>query len=724
MKKSLTLKFVLVGLVLLALSVALQSPEAAIAIDSTPTPTIPAPVEPLPPDQPPGLRCQMAQDVDCLIFDPMTQQPIGLPDQTFARQTFPLAGAQGVPTRAWISMAFGASMAPETISNDTFFVTANGQRIQGQVSYLESTQMAVFQPAQVLAHNTIYTARVTREVRYSSGLPLEQEVIWEFTTTSGSTPLSEDMTAVGVPFSDNLNIYLGDLHSHTIYSDGRGTPLEAYNTARARGLDFFGLSEHAFMLTQAEWESLGQIADSVTVEGQFLGLRGFEYTNDKGHLNVFNTGTFVHKDDPNYNTLPKFYNWLLTQPNVVAQFNHPFVDSQFDFNFNNFAYYPLIDHKIVLQELTDPKEFLRSNNVGWHLGSIGTSDAHRKDWGLRRLGVLAPALNKDAIFQGLRARRTFFLSPHHLSFSVLMRANGYWMGSSVPNTAGLNFIIQAHDPTPEGKSLTLKLYESGSVVAQKKISSREWYKWTPSISAKLGRFYYVEAYYEGWLYPAYTSPIWVERQPVAEAGSSQLVRTAAAVTLNGLSSFDPDGQALLYRWTQKSGPAVSLNKAQTAQPNFTAPNAPGELTFQLDVLDPGGLSHSDTVGVSITDKPILTITKTGPATAKPGELITYVLTVGNVGSTAANNVVVVDTIPSGAKYVNGGNSIANGVVSWNIPSIAPGKSAQVFFSATTDQAIINNDYRAQCQNCIPAVGTDAVLTNGRKIYLPVINRKN
>jgi hypothetical protein len=39
-------------------------------------------------------------------------------------------------------------------------------------------------------------------------------------------------------------LYYGLLHSHTLYSDGSGTPQDAFARARAQHLDFFGVSEH------------------------------------------------------------------------------------------------------------------------------------------------------------------------------------------------------------------------------------------------------------------------------------------------------------------------------------------------------------------------------------------------------------------------------------------------------------------------------------------------
>ena len=45
-------------------------------------------------------------------------------------------------------------------------------------------------------------------------------------------------------YGQNFNCYYGLLHAHTAYSDGSGTPNEAYEMAKQAGLDFFGVSEH------------------------------------------------------------------------------------------------------------------------------------------------------------------------------------------------------------------------------------------------------------------------------------------------------------------------------------------------------------------------------------------------------------------------------------------------------------------------------------------------
>jgi hypothetical protein len=49
---------------------------------------------------------------------------------------------------------------------------------------------------------------------------------------------------LGQPPAGTLQVFFGNLHSHTAYSDGTGTPDEAYTHAQGAGLDFLMISEH------------------------------------------------------------------------------------------------------------------------------------------------------------------------------------------------------------------------------------------------------------------------------------------------------------------------------------------------------------------------------------------------------------------------------------------------------------------------------------------------
>jgi hypothetical protein len=93
--------------------------------------------------------------------------------------------------------------------------------------------------------------------------------------------------------------------------------------------------------------------------------------------------------------------------------------------------------------------------------------------------------------------------------------------------------------------------------------------------------------------------------PVANAGADVRVATGSTVKLHGGASFDPDGDALSYAWSQVSGPVVSSAAVQSAVAmddialTFTAPNAPATLVFELTVTDAYGKSAADQVLVLV-----------------------------------------------------------------------------------------------------------------------------
>jgi uncharacterized repeat protein (TIGR01451 family) len=72
-------------------------------------------------------------------------------------------------------------------------------------------------------------------------------------------------------------------------------------------------------------------------------------------------------------------------------------------------------------------------------------------------------------------------------------------------------------------------------------------------------------------------------------------------------------------------------------------------------------------------KPGLTITKTGPGTAKPGETYAYTIKVSNPGKANARNVVVTDPIPDRMTYVSSSpkGTLENGVLTWKLGTLKP-----------------------------------------------------
>ncbi len=89
------------------------------------------------------------------------------------------------------------------------------------------------------------------------------------------------------------------------------------------------------------------------------------------------------------------------------------------------------------------------------------------------------------------------------------------------------------------------------------------------------------------------------RAPIANAGPDRTYKRAkqtnlATFTLDGSASSDPDGQALTYAWRNAAGTLVG------SAARVTLSRAVGSYPFTLTVTDPGGLSSSDSVTITVT----------------------------------------------------------------------------------------------------------------------------
>lgn len=90
------------------------------------------------------------------------------------------------------------------------------------------------------------------------------------------------------------------------------------------------------------------------------------------------------------------------------------------------------------------------------------------------------------------------------------------------------------------------------------------------------------------------------KPPTVQAGADKSVNTGEAVTIEG-SASDPDGQVTSMKWSQVSGPSVSLTDTDKSMVKFTAPASAGTLRLRLTVTDNDGLKASDDVMVMVSE---------------------------------------------------------------------------------------------------------------------------
>ena len=160
--------------------------------------------------------------------------------------------------------------------------------------------------------------------------------------------------------------------------------------------------------------------------------------------------------------------------------------------------------------------------------------------------------------------------------------------------------------------------------------------------------------------------------PSAEAGSDQSVTAGATVTLSGTGS-DPDGDAITYSWSQKSGGTpVTLSDATSASPTFTAPSVTTstDLVFTLTVSD-DTLSASDTVTITVSPAGTLTANAGPDQSVKSGA--TVILAGAHTGSIPGTPIYTwwqdVTTIPPQITLTAPAVNPAPGKVQFTAPAV-------------------------------------------------------
>ncbi|MEU7718365.1 CehA/McbA family metallohydrolase [Streptomyces tibetensis] len=220
--------------------------------------------------------------------------------------------------------------------------------------------------------------------------------------------------------------YRGDCHLHSWHSDGRRTPAEIGELARAAGLDFINSSEHNTHSSHAHWADVA--GDDLLV------MLGEEITTRNGHVVALGTdpGTFV---DWRYrardNRFGRFARQIRRAGGLVVP-AHPHatcVGCNWKFGFAeadavevwNGPYTP--DDEVALADWDSMLVASVRDGRGW-LPAMGGSDAHRSPdaVGSPQTVVLADDLTREAIQEGIRAGRSYVAESARVALSF--RASG------------------------------------------------------------------------------------------------------------------------------------------------------------------------------------------------------------------------------------------------------------------------------------------------------------
>lgn len=298
--------------------------------------------------------------------------------------------------------------------------------------------------------------------------------------------------------------YIGDLHNHTSYSDGSGTPALAFATAYSNGADFLAVTDHSHVLTPIEWQNTINQANAATIDGEFVALAGYEYGQNlgEGHINVYGTTEVI--SCTGYNQLADFYLWLKNQPEAIGQFNHP--TDNFNLNFYEAEFNGNGNQGMALQEIdswpvtTYPHQYYNTFlDNGWLVAPTDGDDQHGTAWGSAlHTGIVATELTQESVLDALRNRRTF--ATQHKDLRVVLWANDELMGSVLNDTEAITFTITVDWSAP----VTVSLVNNGEVISAANISG----EWVVTENEASGYYY---AIVTTGVYTAYTAPVWVRK---------------------------------------------------------------------------------------------------------------------------------------------------------------------------------------------------------------------
>ena len=111
-----------------------------------------------------------------------------------------------------------------------------------------------------------------------------------------------------------------------------------------------------------------------------------------------------------------------------------------------------------------------------------------------------------------------------------------------------------------------------------------------------------------------------------------------------------------------------------------------------------GVAFGEPYTVTIVEPIFLLSKQVWPDPPGSNREMTYTLTLLNVGS-LATGLTITDRVPSTVSYTRGG-AYSSGVVSWSLPRLNTGKSAEftytVYISDVMGIAVVNDDYAARC----------------------------
>lgn len=269
---------------------------------------------------------------------------------------------------------------------------------------------------------------------------------------------------ITIRFKRKEQVFLsGDIHIHTVNSDGVMSTAEVIRASELAGLDFIAITDHNNAFHEKE---IGNTS-GITV------IRGMEYTNYNGHANFFfPTGTDSFVRNPLSNSFEEMAETFIEAKlhGAVISLNHircEFCPWLFGFEDIPFDMVEVWNGPMKASEMEAIAWWQENLSKGKRIPAVGGSDTHRiemmRSFGTPTTHVLADSRFADDILEALRKGRS----------SISVSPSGPWLwirsGNSNPGET-----FSSSDNTEV--EVTVKRAVEGAIVVvwDGKGTKREW----------------------------------------------------------------------------------------------------------------------------------------------------------------------------------------------------------------------------------------------------------
>lgn len=243
------------------------------------------------------------------------------------------------------------------------------------------------------------------------------------------------LTTAPVRAQEGLSAFLGSLHDHTAEGgdDGKGDVAQALAAAKKNGFHFFGLSPHNHMIQPATYQALRRAVEAATEPGRFIPLEACEWgvISKGGHVGVVGSPELPMSESTDWDGFYRSLAAAKVKPVVVL--NHPKWGREFggrpdEARMKSVHLMEMLGGpghadpaEMPVRSELNHDEFMQVLNQGWQAGVAYGEDDHTGRWGevhRARMGVWAKELTREAILEGLAARRTFVTEDPQLAIWI------------------------------------------------------------------------------------------------------------------------------------------------------------------------------------------------------------------------------------------------------------------------------------------------------------------